>query len=165
MLEFKPRCALSSVRRGCILQINENSHGSISVSHDPSGTGLGRESRTGAHTMTTSSGRKMVFLLDSATAAVRNGRSGPKVAIKAEPTSLRWNSRASALVPNRTGSDRCYRSVFVAPESITGFANSCLGRGAKGIAKLVNCRRMASRRLSGATRGCACHLDRQSSND
>jgi hypothetical protein len=64
-----------------------------------------------------------------------------------------------------TGPDRCCRSVFVAPESITGFANSCLGRGAKGIAKLVNCGRMASPRLSGATRGCGCHLDRRSSND
>jgi len=48
----------------------------------------------------------MALLLDSATAAVRNGVPAQKVAIKAERTLSRWSSRASALVgaqPDRIG--------------------------------------------------------------
>jgi hypothetical protein len=56
--------------------------------------------------MTTSSARQMALLLDSATAAVRNGVPVQKVPIKAERTLSRWSSRASALVgaqPDRIG--------------------------------------------------------------
>jgi hypothetical protein len=98
----------------------------------------------------------------------RNGNNWPITGANFGPSWAKESGRSKRphmSFPRSTEMTRSSaRSIFVAPQSITGLAANSVRRGAKGVANLViyRCR---SPRLSAVTRCCHCHLDAQSGND